>query len=412
MPLTMVNFVNHHPGMTMTFSLFSHLKCSECGDSFDPHSIQTYCQKCQAPLISIYDLERLKIKPDEFFGRKGHMWRWHELLPVFAQEDIVSLGEGETPILALDRLKALMDIKSVFLKDEGVNPTHCFKARGLSAAISKAKELGIKKIILPSAGNAGVSLATYATQAGISSCIILPEDAPVENVYQIKRTGTQLIKVKGTISDAGKTAREMAQSEGWFDASTFREPYRLEGKKVMGFEIAEWFSFKLPDFILYPTGGGTGLVGIWKAFQELSQLGWIRGKELPRMVAVQSAGCAPVVRSMETNSERCEFWEGAYTIAAGLRVPHSFADRLILRCIRESKGTAVAISDDEIVKAQFQLSSSEGIFACPEGAATLAALRKLRERNVIQSSDQVLLLNTGSGLLNLSATINAQKSTL
>jgi threonine synthase len=389
--------------MTPLFSLISHLECSECKKKFDSHSIQTFCPGCQAPLISRYSLNKSGIKPDELTTRKGRMWRWHEFLPVFDSRNIISLGEGDTPILALDHLQKKNGMSHLYLKDESTNPTHCFKARGLAAAISKARELGIKRIILPSAGNAGVALATYAAFAGISSCVIVPEETPAENIRQIQLTGAKLLKVKGTISDAGKLARQMAESEGWFDASTFREPYRLEGKKVMGFEIAEWLSYELPDVIIYPTGGGTGLVGIWKAFQELLELGWLKTGKLPRMVAVQSTGCASVIRAIENGDDRCKFWEDSQTIAAGLRVPISFADRLILRTIRESHGTAVAVSDGEMIEAQHELAIMEGIFVCPEGAATLAALERLLEIGKIQKNESVVLLNTGSGLINIAA---------
>lgn len=396
--------------MKTDFSFFSHLECSECGKKYDPHDVQGYCNDCLAPLVSVYKLEKIDINATELAVRTTPTWRWHELLPVFSLENIVSLGEGDTPILRLNRMSRLLNLGGLLdIKDEGVNPTHCFKARGLSAAVSKAKELGIRKMVLPTAGNAGVALATYAAYAGITACIVMPDDAPAENIRQVQLTGAQLIKVNGNISVAGKLAREMAKGEGWFDASTFKEPYRLEGKKVMGLEIAESFGYSLPDVIIYPTGGGTGLVGIWKAFKELHQLGWLKNDKLPRMIAVQSSGCAPVVRAFEEDKPYCDFWENAQTIAAGLRVPRSFADRLIMRCLKESHGLAVAVDDEEILESQYQLSAAEGLFICPEGAATLAALKKMIDQGRIHLDENILLLNTGSGLLNMGSCRTAQK---
>ncbi|HTX78509.1 MAG TPA: threonine synthase, partial [Longilinea sp.] len=286
------------------------------------------------------------------------------------------------------------------LKDEGRNPTHSFKARGLALAVSKAFELGIRRLVIPTAGNAGSALASYASRGGMQAQVFMPKDSPPANIRQCQVAGAEVTLVDGLISDAAVLAQQCVQA-GWFDVSTFKEPYRLEGKKVMGFEIAEQFGWELPDVIIYPTGGGTGFVGIWKAFQELAELGWLKSEERPRMIAVQAEGCAPVVQAFEQGWDHCEFWQNAHTIAGGLRVPKSFADRLIMDVLRESHGIAVEVSDQEILAAQTELSTREGIFASPEGAAPLAALRKLIAAGQIRSNEKVLLLDTGSGLINV-----------
>ncbi len=376
------------------------LECPRCGQSFDPDQIQTFCHACQSPLIARYDLTALRpnLTREEVACRAKGMWRWRELLPVRRPENAVCLGEGDSPTLALPRLGAQSGFERLFLKDEGQSPTASFKARGMAAAISKAKELGVQKTIIPTAGNAGGALAAYATHAGMAASVFMPVDTPIANQVECRIAGAEVTLVDGLISDAARLANQKAQAEGWFDVSTFKEPYRLEGKKVMGFEIAETFAWSLPDAIFYPTGGGTGLVGIWKAFQELEALGWLESAHRPRMFAVQAEGCAPVVRAFESGSETCEFWEDAHTIASGLRVPKSFADRLILSAIRESGGAAVAVSDEAIVSAQKRLAAAEGIFAAPEGAATLAGLEEARRLGLVQPGEQVLLLNTASGL--------------
>jgi threonine synthase len=326
------------------------------------------------------------------------MWRWHELLPVIYEENIVSLGEGDAPLLSVPRLGRELGLSNLYVKDESNNPTGSFKARGLAAAVSKAKELGVDKVIIPTAGNAGGAMAAYAARAGLRAFVFMPRDTPFANLEESRIVGAGVELVDGLISDAAKLAGEKARSEGWFDVSTFKEPYRLEGKKVMGYELAEAFDWSLPDVILYPTGGGTGLVGMWKAFAELEALGWLRDTKRPRMVSVQAAGCAPVVRAFEQGALVCEFWNEAHTIASGLRVPKSFADHLILQGVYESQGTAVAVSDEALMESQKHLARSEGIFAAPEGAATLAALQKLLERNWIRADERIVLFNTGSGL--------------
>lgn len=376
------------------------LRCSECNRSFDFRQLQTFCPDCQSPLVAIYDLGKAQdqLDRDRISRRSGRMWRWHELLPVFDPANRVSLGEGDTPLIPLSRLGGRLGLKYLYLKDESLNPTGTFKARGLSTAISKAKELGVRKVIIPTAGNAGGAMAAYAARGGLTAYIIMPKDTPFANIEESRITGATVILLEGLINDAARMAGEKARVEGWFDLSTFKEPYRLEGKKIMGYELAETFDWELPEVIIYPTGGGTGLVGMWKAFAELEKLGWLKKTTRPRMVSVQAQGCAPVVKAFEDQMPSCEFWTDARTIATGLRVPKSFADRLILRALRESQGSAVAVSDVSILDAQRQLAVTEGIFAAPEGAATLAGLIKLLERGWLDPEERIVLFNTGTGL--------------
>lgn len=376
------------------------LQCTECNNTYSPEEVQTFCQACNAPLLARYDLNaaRNQLDREEFSRRTRGMWRWHELLPVRQEQNRLDLGQGDTPFVALRNLGEDLGLHNLFVKDESVNPTGSFKDRGLAAAVSKAKELGVEKLIIPTAGNAGGSLAAFAARGGLSAQVIMPEDSPRANVQECRAFGAQVALVPGLISDAGKLSREKSIQEGWFDVSTFKEPYRVEGKKIMGYELAESFNWTLPDVIVYPTGGGTGLIGMWKAFQELKSLGWLEKFEFPRMVSVQAAGCAPVVSAFNAGAESCDFWTDAQTIASGLRVPKSFADRLILRTLRESQGTAVAVSDAQIRDAQKKLGAREGIFAAPEGAATLAGLVELVEQGWIDPVDRVVLFNTGSGL--------------
>jgi threonine synthase len=326
------------------------------------------------------------------------MWRWRELLPVLQLENQIFLGEGDTPLLSLPRLESALGLSKLYLKDESSNPTGSFKARGLAAAVSKAKELGVEKVIIPTAGNAGGAMAAYAARAGLKAHIFMPKDTPLANIEESRMAGADVVLVDGLISDAAGMAGEKARAEGWFDVSTFKEPYRVEGKKVMGYELAEAFDWGLPEVIIYPTGGGTGLVGMWKAFAELEALGWLENVKRPRMVSVQAEGCAPVVKAFENGAKFCDFWTNAQTIASGLRVPKSFADHLILHDIYESQGTAIAVSDQSILEAQRHLAGTEGIFAAPEGAATLAALKELVKQGWVQPDERIVLFNTGSGL--------------
>jgi threonine synthase len=383
-----------------TISYIIELECSGCGENYSFDEIHTFCPDCQSTLLARYDLEAIRehVDRDEIRRRQGRMWRWHELLPVKKTQNFVYLGEGDTALLHLPNLGKKLGLSNLFVKDESSNPTGSFKARGLAAAVSKAKELGIKKVIIPTAGNAGGAMAAYAARAEIQAMIFMPKDTPRANIEESRMAGAEVALVDGLISDAAGLAGEKARAEGWFDLSTFKEPYRTEGKKIMGYELAETFGWTLPDVIIYPTGGGTGLVGMWKAFAEMEALGWLGDTKRPRMVAVQADGCAPVIKAFEAGAEFCDFWTNAHTIASGLRVPKSFADALILEDLRESHGTAVAVRDTSILEAQGKLGRMEGIFAAPEGAATLAALEILIQQKWVQPEERVVLFNTGSGL--------------
>ena len=384
----------------MTHSFITHLECSKCHKEYSHQQIQTFCLDCKASLLPRYDLGAVKqtVDRDDISRRKKGMWRWHELLPVVSEVNQIFLGEGDTPLLDLPRLEKELGLHHLYVKDESNNPTGSFKARGLAAAISKAKELGVEKVIIPTAGNAGGAMAAYAARAGLRAHIFMPRDTPFANMEESRIAGADVVLVDGLISDAAGLAGEKARAEGWFDVSTFKEPYRVEGKKVMGYELAEHFNWQLPDVIVYPTGGGTGLVGMWKAFAEMEALGWLENTRRPRMVSVQADGCAPVVKAFEQSATFCDFWTNAQTLASGLRVPKSFADHLILKDIYESEGTAVAVSDEAILESQKQLAGMEGIFAAPEGAATLAALKELIKQGWVQPEERIVLFNTGSGL--------------
>ena len=380
-------------------SALTHLECPECGRHYAADQIQTFCAHCNSPLLALYNLDSLRgsFRAETAAARLRGIWRWAEILPVRHDNFRLSLGEGDTALIAARHLASDLDLPALWIKDESSNPTGTFKARGLAMAVARGLELGIHEFVIPTAGNAGGALAAYAARAGVSAHVFMPRDAPPANLAEVRAFGADLILVDGLISDAGRQAAALAKENGWFDVSTFKEPYRVEGKKTMGLELAEQFKWDLPDVIFYPTGGGTGLVGMWKAFSELECLGWIKEKR-PRMVTVQSSGCAPIVRAFERNDERAEFWQGAETVAAGLRVPGPFADRLILRALRESAGAAVAVNDQEILLAQSEMARREGILAAPEGAACLAGLKVLLERGWIQRHERVVLFNTGSGL--------------
>ncbi len=352
-------------------------------------------------------MDKVKNSPlkKELHTRPRSMWRYQELLPIEKDESIVTLGERVTPIIQLTKLGERLGIPNLFLKDESQMPTGSFKARGLSMAISKAKEFGISKVVLPSAGNAGSAAAAYAARAGIEAHVFIPEGTPEVNKKEIAACGAELHLVEGLINDAGKLVNELKEKNNWFEISTLKEPYRIEGKKTMGFELAEQFDWKLPDAIIFPTGGGTGVIGMWKAFSELEELGWIMGKK-PKMLVVQSNGCAPLVKAFDAGKKESTLWENAHTAAAGLCVPKAFADHLILKTIRESGGAAVAVSDDETLESVRSLPKLEGLLVCPEGGAALAALKYLKARKSISDKETVVVFNTGSALkyLNLFGT--------
>ena len=373
------------------------LECSLCNKHYAAGQVANLCE-CGGPLLVRYDLDTIRRmwRRRDVPNGPATMWRYAPILPA-QEESIVSLGEGWTPLLRIQRLGARIGADDVWVKDEGLNPTASFKARGLSCAISMCVELGIRKVAIPSAGNAASALAAYAAAAGLESYIFMPRDVPQANYLECKAYGANVTLVDGLISDCGKIVATRGPEEGWFDVSTLKEPYRIEGKKTMGYEVAEQMNWELPDAIFYPTGGGVGLIGMWKAFHEMELLGWI-GSKRPKMIAVQAEGCAPIVRAYEENESRSRFFENAHTVAAGLRVPKALGDFLVLQGVRESGGTAVAVSDDEMLDAGVRLASDEGIYAAPEGAACVAALEKLLASGFLKRTDRVVLYNTGSGL--------------
>ena len=370
------------------------LECSECGKTFDAAVEQHLCS-CGKPLFARYDLRQAaaKLKLEALSGRAQTLWRYAEVLP---DGEAVSLGEGMTPLVATPRLGAAIGVPRLFVKDEGLNPTGSFKARGMTAAVTRAKQLGAKTLAAPTAGNAGGALAAYAAAAGLPAMIVMPSDTPAANVMECRAFGAKAVLLDGLISDCGKYVAERKDREGWYDVSTLKEPYRVEGKKTMGYELWEQFGGELPNVILYPTGGGVGLIGMCKAFDEMEEMGWI-GTERPRMVAVQAVGCAPIVKAWDARLESAEFFANAATVASGLRVPGPLGDRLILRMLRQTKGTALTVTDEEMLGAGKELASREGIFAAPEGAATVSAARKLAASGWIKAEDRVVLFNTGSG---------------
>jgi threonine synthase len=380
-------------------SALAGLFCPECEKSYDSERLQTYCLDCDSPLLARYDLAQAGRRPEGGWDCSG-VWRWAALLPVRDPDCRLSLGEGGTPILHAPTLARELGMSGIMIKDEGGNPGGTFKARGFAVAVSRALELGVRDFVLPTAGNAGGALALYAARAGVRARIYMPSDAPAAHRAEIAAAHADLELVDGLIDEAARRAAEVAGLNGSFDMSTFKEPYRVEGKKTMGFELVEQLGWAFPDVIIYPTGGGTGLVGMWKAFSEMESLGWVSGRR-PRMVSVQPEGCAPVVRAVEQGMDRISPWSGATTIAHGLRVPAVFADRLVLSAIRGSRGTAIAVSDDEIKEARTDLAVKEGILPCLEGAAPLAGLRRLRAQGWIEAGEQVLLFMTGTGLKDL-----------
>ena len=384
------------PPTAMTFA--QQIVCPRCDRCFPLSRLLNLCT-CGSPLLVRYDLKKAAatLAKTDLQNRAPSLWRYRELLPLQYDANLVTLGEGLTPLLEAKTLAREIGVKCLWIKDEAQNPTGSFKDRGLSVAISRAKEFGIKRVAIPSAGNAGGSLAAYAARAGIEAHVFMPRDTPLANRVEVQQYGAVLTLVDGLINDCGRIIAERKAAEGWFDVSTLKEPYRVEGKKTMGYEIAEQLNWSLPDVIIYPTGGGTGLIGMWKAFNELEDMGWI-GNKRPRMVSVQAKGCAPIVRAFNEGKEAAEPWQKAATVASGLRVPQAVADFLMLRVLRESNGTALSVGDDEMLAEIPRAGRAEGIFFCPEGAACIAALRCLIERGWIKPTDAVLLFNTASGL--------------
>ncbi len=386
-----------------TGSLLTHLECSKTGETYDADTLQNL-SRVGAPLLARYDLTQKtgRVRPPDARTGPPSLWRYASLLPVRDASFIANLGEGWTPLLAADRLGELYRMPKLFVKEESVNPTASFKARGMAVAVARAKELGATELAVGTAGNAGSALAAYAATLGLTAHVAMPDDTPRAFVAECQTFGADLALVPGLITDANAHVQTGIQAHGWFDVATLREPYRIEGKKTMGYELYEQMDGSLPDVILYPTGGGTGLIGMWKAFDEMEQLGWI-GSHRPRMVSVQAAGCAPIVRAFENGETHAQPWQNAATMASGLRVPRAIGDFLMLDAIRKSGGTAVAVSDDEMHAVWGEMSSRTGVFVAPEGAATLAALRHLLDKGLVGRDERVILFNTGSGIKYLEA---------
>jgi threonine synthase len=383
-------------------SFFRSLECSQCSRRFDPAGLHHLCPDCKRPLLARYDLEAaadfISLQPGELARRPRNIWRFSELQPVKDARFRFTLGEGGTPLVNAERLRRKLDWRGLlYIKDESLNPTASFKARGMAVAISRASELGVRAVTVPSAGNAACAMAAYAARAGLEAHVYMPGDVPATFIAQCRTLGANVHLIDGLITDCGRASMEDAERFGRFDVSTLKEPYRLEGKKTLGYELAEQMKWSLPDVIVYPTGGGTGLVGMWKAFDEMQTMGWIDAKR-PRMVSVQSTGCAPIVRAFESGGKTATMWEGAKTVADGLRVPAAVGDILMLDAIRKSKGVAIAVSDEELMAGADTMARAEGILAAPEGGATVAAFVRLRERGWIKEDERVVLFNTGNAL--------------
>jgi threonine synthase len=374
----------------------THLECSACGLQHQWSHLQNLCHSCHKPLLAIVDLAAANrtLKREALAKREKSLWRYREVLPLPGDVEPVSLGEGGTPLLRAEKFGGDIDL---WIKDESVNPTQSFKARGMSVAVSMAKYLGATKLAVPSAGNAGGALAAYAARAGLETHIFMPRDTPRANLIECRELGAHVTLIDGLITDCGAEIARRKAKEGWFDMSTLKEPYRVEGKKTLGYELAEQFNWQLPDVILYPTGGGTGLIGMWKAFSEMEALGWIGGKR-PHMFAVQAAGCAPIVRAFEAGEKTAAEFPDAHTIASGLRVPKAIGDFLMLNILGQSNGGAIAIDDEEMIRVAREVGSSEGLFVAPEAAACFAALKSLRSAGIIGSGERVVIFNTGSGI--------------
>jgi threonine synthase len=389
----------------MTSPFFTHLECTRTGARYDREELHNLSE-VGAPLFARYNLAgvALSVSPQDLSRRTAQgMWRYREIMPLRPGDTPVTLDEGSTPLRSAPRLAAALELSRLWIKDESTNPTGSFKARGLSAAVTAAAARGARKLAIPTAGNAGGALAAYAAAAGLECHVFMPRDTPRAFQLEVISCGGHLELVDGLISDCGRIVGERKQEDGWFDVSTLKEPYRVEGKKTMGYELAEQFGWRLPDVVIYPTGGGTGLIGMWKAFEELEQLGWLAPGQRPRMVSVQASGCAPIVRAFEAGEESATPWENAETCASGLRVPGAVGDFLMLRALRDSGGTAVAVDDDELISDAHVLAQHTGIFPAPEGGATLSALKRLRQSGWVRDDDRVVLFNTGSGYKYLEA---------
>ena len=372
------------------------LECSACGLQHQSSRLLNLCLSCGKPLFAIVDLDRARrtLTRETLGTREKSLWRYREVLPLPGNVEPVSLGEGGTPLLHAEKFGDDIDL---WIKDESINPTQSFKARGMSVAVSMAKHLGATKLAVPSAGNAGGALAAYAARAGLEAHIFMPRDTPRANIIECRELGAHVTLINGLITDCGAEIARRKTKEGWFDVSTLKEPYRVEGKKTLGYELAEQFNWELPDLILYPTGGGTGLIGMWKAFDEMQALGWI-GTKRPRMFAVQATGCAPIVRAFEAGDKFASEFPNAHTIASGLRVPKAIGDFLILNILRQSNGGAIAVADKEMIRVTREVGSNEGLFIAPEAAACFAALKSLRSAGKIRSGERVVIFNTGSGI--------------
>jgi threonine synthase len=382
------------------FSSLTHLECSRCHALHDAKSLQGLCTACGSPLLARYDLDSVSVSSAEIERRAPDLWRYHELLPVSAPEHIVSLGEGLTPLLPAPALGAELGIERLLIKDDGLLPTGSFKARGAAVGVSRARELGARRLAMPTNGNAGAAWSAYAARAGLPTLVAMPVAAPAITRAETAVTGADLWLVDGLISDAGRlvAAAIAASADSWFDVATLKEPYRIEGKKTMGYEIVEQLGWRMPDVIVYPTGGGVGLIGIHKALSELVRLGWVEGA-LPRLVSVQSTGCAPIVKAFAAGARESEPWPDAETVAFGLTVPKALGDFLVLDALYETGGTAVAVRDADLLDDLQRTARLEGLFVCPEGAATVTAARVLRQQGWIRADDEVVLLNTGAGVL-------------
>jgi len=377
----------------------THLVCTNCGLRHEWERLQNLCTACQKPLFPVYDLAAVgrELKREDLAAREKSLWRYREVLPLPAEVEPVSLGEGGTPLLRAMKFGNAVGVRDLWVKDEAQNPTQSFKARGMAVAVSMAKHLGATKLAVPSAGNAGGALAAYAARAGLEAHIFMPRDTPRANIIECRELGANVVLIDGLITDCGAEIAKRKAAEGWFDMSTLKEPYRVEGKKTLGYELAEQMDWTLPEVILYPTGGGTGLIGMWKAFDEMEALGWI-GPARPRMFSVQASGCAPIVRAFEAGEKFAAEFPDAHTLASGLRVPKAVGDFLMLDILRASGGGAMAVEDDAMIAMTREVGATEGLFVAPEGAACFVALQKLSAAGKIEAQERVVIFNTGSGI--------------